>query len=369
MNMSCFLKEVGLDHDDVSVQIGESPHALKPSMKSKSSAYHPESPTHYVEVEEMLELIFYDQIRRYEENRACSHRRYNCIERLKVADTVIEGKQHIKEYWPSIRTYTPRMKIGGLQKNFKAWDVYQLKKGGLEVAFTKEEVRDAINSCAPGRSPGIDGFTMAFHQKALDTIKHAILAAPNHFHHHGHIVNLIANEFMDWKIKYGGNGLLLKLDVEKASDKISWPYPMTIPRNYITTVKYSILINRGPVRLSLLEEGCGRGPSFSYRQWKVLVIYSRKLNNYNGLKDSQWVAAGGIPISISHLLFADDTLIFCGAEKSQVLYLNLALMFFEAMSGLHIHMLKSIIYLVNIIPNLVELADIMGYSTGKIRIF
>ncbi|KAK6782408.1 hypothetical protein RDI58_020204 [Solanum bulbocastanum] len=71
MNMSCFLKEVGLDHDDVPVQIGESPHALKPPMKSKSSAYHPESPTHYVEVEEMPELIFYDQIRRYEENRAC----------------------------------------------------------------------------------------------------------------------------------------------------------------------------------------------------------------------------------------------------------------------------------------------------------
>lgn len=41
-------------------------------MKSKSSAYHPESPKkHYVKVEEMPELIFYDHICRYEENRAC----------------------------------------------------------------------------------------------------------------------------------------------------------------------------------------------------------------------------------------------------------------------------------------------------------
>lgn len=52
-----------------------------------------------------------------------SYRRYNCIKRLKVADTVIEDKQHIKEYWPSIRTYTLRMKIGGLQKKFKALQV------------------------------------------------------------------------------------------------------------------------------------------------------------------------------------------------------------------------------------------------------
>lgn len=51
----------------------------------------------------------------------------------------------------------------------------------------------------------------------------------------------------------------------------------------------------------------------------------------------------GIPISVSHLLFADDTLIFCGAERSQVLYLNLTLMFFEATSGLHINMIKSVI--------------------------
>lgn len=48
--LNCFLKEVGLDHDDVPVHLGASPHALKLSAKSK-----PESPMkHYVEVEEKV---------------------------------------------------------------------------------------------------------------------------------------------------------------------------------------------------------------------------------------------------------------------------------------------------------------------------
>ncbi|XP_059311156.1 uncharacterized protein LOC132062640 isoform X2 [Lycium ferocissimum] len=72
MDMSCFLKEVGLDHDDVHVHLGASPHALQLSTKSKSSTYRPESPMkHYVEVEEMPELLIYDQVHRNEDKRPC----------------------------------------------------------------------------------------------------------------------------------------------------------------------------------------------------------------------------------------------------------------------------------------------------------
>ncbi|WMV37861.1 hypothetical protein MTR67_031246 [Solanum verrucosum] len=65
------------------------------------------------------------------------------------------------------------------------------------------------------------------------------------------------------------------------------------------------------------------------------------------------------------LLFADDTLIFCGAEKSQVHYLNLTLMLFQAISGLHINIPKNIIYPVNVVPDLEEMADIMYCNTGS----
>ncbi|WMV43163.1 hypothetical protein MTR67_036548 [Solanum verrucosum] len=69
--------------------------------------------------------------------------------------------------------------------------------------------------------------------------------------------------------------------------------------------------------------------------------------------------------NVSHLLYVDDTLILCGAERSQVMQLNLTLFIFEAISGLHINMQKSTIYPVNEVLNLEELADILGCNIGS----
>lgn len=60
-------------------------------------------------------------------------------------------------------------------------------------------------------------------------------------------------------------------------------------------------------------------------------------------------------VNISHLLYADDTLIFCEADREQILYLNLALLILETVSGLHINMLKSVIYPINEVQSIEEL--------------
>lgn len=44
---------------------------------------------------------------------------------------------------------------------------------------------------------------------------------------------------------------------------------------------------------------------------------------------------------MSHLLFADDTLIFCDADLSQIAKLLDILLLFEAVSGLNINLGKS----------------------------
>jgi len=68
----------------------------------------------------------------------------------------------------------------------------------------------------------------------------------------------------------------------------------------------------------------------------------------------------------SHLLFADDTLIFCSAHSSQLRHLQSLFLLFEAVSGLKVNLAKS-----NLIPmgNVVQvegLADIMGCGIASL---
>ena len=49
---------------------------------------------------------------------------------------------------------------------------------------------------------------------------------------------------------------------------------------------------------------------------------------------------GGGSVEVSHLLFTDDTLIFCRASKDQMTHLCWLLMWFEAISGLKIIWIK-----------------------------
>ena len=51
----------------------------------------------------------------------------------------------------------------------------------------------------------------------------------------------------------------------------------------------------------------------------------------------------GGELVISHLLYADDTIIFCEANSEQLMCLRWTLMWFEAFSGLKINLNKSVI--------------------------
>ena len=63
---------------------------------------------------------------------------------------------------------------------------------------------------------------------------------------------------------------------------------------------------------------------------------------------------------ISHLLFADDTLIFCGADPIQLWHLQGVFIWFQAISGLKINLSKSELVPIGNVPNVTELASILG---------
>ena len=68
-------------------------------------------------------------------------------------------------------------------------------------------------------------------------------------------------------------------------------------------------------------------------------------------------------LSISHLLFADNTIIFCEGKEDQLLYISWILLWFEASSGLKINLDKSELIPMGNVVNLNALAAELGCRT------
>jgi hypothetical protein len=72
----------------------------------------------------------------------------------------------------------------------------------------------------------------------------------------------------------------------------------------------------------------------------MMEILSKMLKNVEGcgLINGFWVGgAGAEAVCISHLLFADDTLLMCDADPEQLMFIWLVLTCFEATTGLRVN--------------------------------
>ena len=81
-----------------------------------------------------------------------------------------------------------------------------------------------------------------------------------------------------------------------------------------------------------------------------------------GLLSGFSVGRGNATTTISHLLFADDTIIFCDNVCEQVLILRGILIWFEAVSGLRVNLSKSSISPVGQVDNILLLVGVLGCS-------
>ena len=86
----------------------------------------------------------------------------------------------------------------------------------------------------------------------------------------------------------------------------------------------------------------------------------------NFISGCKFVGRGGGELVISHLLYADDIVIFCDANPEQLMYLSWTLMWFEAFSRLRINLSKSEIISMGRFSNVVTLATELGCGVGSL---
>ena len=99
---------------------------------------------------------------------------------------------------------------------------------------------------------------------------------------------------------------------------------------------------------------------------EVLSRILKKTEENNLIRGFHVGAVNSVGVRISHLLFADDTILFCDASREQSLSIRLALSCFQAFTSLKVNVGKSEIVLVGEVNNLVALASILQCRVGSL---
>ena len=195
--------------------------------------------------------------------------------------------------------------------------------------------------------------------------------------------SLIADEIIDSMVKEKETGILCKLDIKKAYDQISWNFLFTVLQQmgfgikwiswikwYITTASFSVLVNGRPAGFFRSSRGLRQGeplsPYLFVLGMEVFSILVEKASTRGFLLGHKFVGRSEETLQISHLLFVDDTLVFCKNSEDQLSSPCWILLWFKAFFGLRLNLEKSVIMLVGPVENVDQLALELGCKAGAL---
>nr|XP_033509261.1 DExH-box ATP-dependent RNA helicase DExH10-like [Nicotiana tomentosiformis] len=194
---------------------------------------------------------------------------------------------------------------------------------------------------------------------------------------------LVANELVDSRRKNREPGLLCKLDLEKAFDHVNWEFLDFIMMRMgfgerwrgwikfcISSVRFSVLVNGSPCGFFGSSRGLRQGDPLSPMLFiLVMDALSKMIDRAAG---GCFLRGFSAPIGVlsarrvSHLLFADDTLVFCDADMDQLTYLKQVLQWFQLVSGLKINIGKCEIFPVGEVTNIDALSGVLRCKVGSL---
>ncbi|KAJ9700981.1 hypothetical protein PVL29_006352 [Vitis rotundifolia] len=173
---------------------------------------------------------------------------------------------------------------------------------------------------------------------------------------------LIANEIVDERRRSGEEGIVFKIDFEKAYDHVKWDFLDHVlekkgfsPRwrkwmsGCLSSVSYAILVNGSAKGWVKASRGLRQGDPLSPFLFTLVAdVLSRMLMRAKERNLMEGFRVGRNRTRVSHLQFADDTIFFSNSREEELQTLKSLLLVFGHISGLKVNLNKSSIYGINL---------------------
>ncbi|RVW91414.1 putative mitochondrial protein [Vitis vinifera] len=336
---------------------------------------------------------------------ATAHRRVNSLDRIKINGVWLSEEQEVREgvanAFQQLLSENSDWKadIEGLHLK----QISQQKAELLELLFPESEVLAGLMDMNGDKALGSDGFTVAFWQSCRDFVKEEILDMFKEFHEQSSFIRSLNNMFLVFLLKKRGAedlgdyrpigllGGLYKLLAKVLASRLKKVIGKVVsPRSEcvcfakngvwaevagmdVELYIYSQVFSFGERSTSRvlpsskgLRQGDPLSPYLFVMGMEVLSALIRRAIEGDFISGCNIWRGRRQTVNISHLLFADDTVVFCEAKKEYITHLSWILFWFEAASGLRINLAKSEILPVGEVEEVDEMAVELGCRVGQL---
>ncbi|KAA3477726.1 reverse transcriptase [Gossypium australe] len=262
----------------------------------------------------------------WEQRAPTQRRRRNLIQKLQFEDgrktEVLEEMEEIAR--SSFQHLFSAGRRGDYNHVLKGIDRCILKEENLKLkeSYSKEEIREALKEISFTKALGEYGFPALFYQKCWSIIGEELLHTLKHK-------------------RVGKKGFMaVKLDISKAYDRVEWSFVKEIMKKMgfdsdwvdslmkcVNTVSYSVVFNNYTGHIFIPSRGLS-SPMRSTLVGKIV----------------QGVKASRSGPQVSHLLFADDCILFGEATERGATSLKQILHEYEICSGQNVNYSKPTIF-------------------------
>ncbi|XP_074299016.1 uncharacterized protein LOC141630021 [Silene latifolia] len=238
----------------------------------------------------------------------------------------------------------------------------------LLAPMTSEEIKQVLFSIPNHKAAGPDGFSSAFFKDSWEVVGELFFKAIHEFFLNGLLRKAVSPRFM------------LKVDLKKAYDSVSWDFlkqmmnALNFPDQFVNmimecveTASYSLVLNGEVFSHFKGKKGLRQGDPLSPLLFTISMEYLSRVLNYTTTTMPFKFHPLCSKMKLSHLMFADDLLLFCKGDISSIMVLLRSFATFSYASGLQMSQAKTSSYF-NGLQNAVkaDILQVVGFSEGHL---